>query len=79
MLGECIKYAAPAGIANGMVNFLVMVLTTMVPTVILFSSIQALAMSLTFVLALAVFKEKLSKAQTTGYILGIISVVLLNM
>ena len=79
MIGECIKYAAPAGLANGMVNFLVMVLTTMVPTVILFSSIQALAMSLTFVLALVVFKEKLLKAQTIGYILGIISVVLLNM
>lgn len=79
MLCECVKYAAPAGLANGMVNFLVMVLTTMVPTVILFSSVQAIAMSLTFVLVLVVFKEKLSNAQTMGYILGIISVVLLNM
>lgn len=79
MLGECVKYAAPAGFVNGMVNFLVMVLTAMLPTAILFPSISAIDMSLTFILALVVFKEKMSKTQTIGYILGIISVVLLNM
>lgn len=76
---ECVKYAAPAGIANGMASFLVMVLTAMLPTAILFPSISAVNMSLTFVLALVVFREKLSKTQTFGYIVGIISVVLLNM
>ncbi len=79
MLGECVKYAAPAGLVNGMVNFLVMVLTAMLPTAILFPSISAIDMSLTFILALVVFKEKMSKTQTIGYISGIISVVLLNM
>ncbi len=79
MIGECIKYAAPAGLANGMVNFFVMVLTAVLPTAILFPSVSAINLCLTFVLALVVFREKLSKTQTIGYILGIISVVLLNM
>ncbi len=79
MMGECVKYAAPAGVANGMVNFLVLVLTAMLPTAILFPSISAFDMSLTFILSLVVFKEKLSKTQTIGYISGMISVILLNM
>lgn len=79
MLGECMKYAAPAGIANGMVNFLVMVLTAMLPTAVLFPSISAVNMTLTFILALVVFRERLSATQTMGYVAGILSVVLLNM
>lgn len=78
MIAESIKYAAPAGIANGVLNFLVLMLTSMLPTAILFPSLSAINMTLTFILALLIFKEKLSKAQTTGYVLGVISVVLLN-
>lgn len=79
MLKIAAKYAAPAGLANGMVNLLVMILTAMVPTVVLFPSISACGMALTFILALTVFKERLSKTQTIGYIAGVISVVLLNL
>ena len=78
MLGECIKYAAPAGLANGMVNFFIMVLTSLLPTAILFPSISAMDMTFTFIIALSIFKEKLSKIQTAGYLLGVISVILLN-
>lgn len=78
-LVTCIKYAAPAGIANGLANFLVMVLTALVPTVVLFPSISAVGMAVTFILSLTVFKEKLSKAQIFGYMAGILSVILLNM
>lgn len=45
----------------------------------LFPSISSIDMSLTFILALAIFKEKLSVTQIIEYISGIISVVLLNM
>ena len=78
MLCECVKYAAPVGLANGLGNFLVLVLTAVLPTAILFPAISAVSMVLTFILALIVFREKLSKAQTIGYISGVISVVLLN-
>lgn len=79
MLKIAAKYAAPAGLANGMVNLLIMILTGMLPTAVLFPSISAGGMALTFMLALTIFKEKLSKTQTIGYIAGIISVVLLNL
>lgn len=79
MLKIAAKYAAPAGLANGMVNLLVMILTGLLPTAVLFPSISATGMALTFILALTVFKERLSVTQTVGYIAGVISVVLLNM
>ena len=79
MLKIAAKYAAPAGLANGMVNLLVMVLTAMLPSAVLYPSVSACGMILTFILALTVFKERLSKTQTIGYIAGIISVILLNL
>lgn len=79
MLSEGIKYAAPAGIANGMVNFLVMVLTALLPSAVLFPSISGINMSLTFIIAITIFRERLSNSQIVGYIVAIMSVILLNL
>lgn len=79
MLKVATKYAAPAGLANGMVNLLVMVLTAMLPSAVLYPSVSACGMIMTFILSITVFKEKLSKTQITGYAAGIISVIFLNL
>lgn len=59
-------------------NYLVMVTSAMLPNAVLFPSISAGGIVLTFVCALTIYKEKLSKTQTVGYVLGIAAVVLLN-
>ena len=78
MLKPCIKYGAVTGFANGIMNYLVMVTSAMLPNAVLFPSISAGGIVLTFVCALTIYKEKLSKTQTVGYVLGIAAVVLLN-
>lgn len=75
----CATLAIPGGIANGVVNLFVMLLTGLIPNAILFPSISAGGIVLSFIIALFVYKEKLSKVQLLGYILGISSVILLNL
>ena len=78
MLKPCIKYGAVKGLINGIMNYLVMVVSASMPNSVLFPSISAGGIVLTFICALTIYKEKLSKTQTVGYILGIVSVVFLN-
>lgn len=74
-----VKYAVPNGVCNGIVNLLVMVLTGLIPNAVLFPSISAGGIALSCLTAIFLFKEKLGKMQAAGYIIGIISVVLLNL
>lgn len=76
---SCIPLGGVTGLSNGITNHLVMVLTGLIPTAILFPIISAGGIVLGFVLAVTVYKERLSKIQLVGYALGIISVVLLNL
>lgn len=74
-----IKYSVPKGLFNGAVNFLVMVLSGMLPNTILFPSISAGSIVLSCIVAVFIYKEKLSLQQIFGYIIGITSVILLNL
>ena len=67
-----------AGIANGIVNFFVMVLTGLIPNAILYPSISAGGVVLGFFASVLIYKEKLSKLQLTGYFIGVLSIILLN-
>ncbi len=78
-LKECRLYAPLTGIANGATNLLVMVLTALLPTAVLFPSISAGGIIIMFVISLFVYKEKISRQQMVGYIMGVVSVVLLNL
>ena len=71
--------AAGCGIANGIVNLLVMVLTGALPSVILYPSIAAGGIVIGYVVSVLVYKEKLTFMQNIGYIIGTVSVVLLNL
>lgn len=74
----CVGFAVITGVANGIVNLLVMVLTGMMNNSILFPSISAGGIVLGFILAIFLYKEKLSPLQIVGYVIGTASVVLLN-
>lgn len=71
--------AAGCGIANGIVNLLVMVLTGVLPSIILYPSIAAGGIVIGYIVSVFVYKEKLTVMQNIGYILGTASVILLNL
>lgn len=75
---DTLKYSPVNGIANGACNMLIMVLTGLLPTAVLFPSVSAGGMILTFIISLTVYKEKLPARQLIGYVLGVISIVLIN-
>lgn len=74
-----IKYSVPNGLFNGAVNFLILVLTGLIPNAILFPSVSAGGIVLSLIMALLIYKEKLSLQQKIGYIIGTASVILLNL
>ena len=75
---DCRIYGPLNGIANGATNLLVMILTGLIPTAILFPSISAGGIAIMFFVSVFVYKEKLSKKQMIGYVVGMLSVILLN-
>lgn len=78
----CIKrgagLAAVSGFANGGVNLLVMVLSGMMPVSVMFPLISASSITLTYLVSRFCMHEKFTKLQNIGFIVGIISVVFLN-
>lgn len=67
------------GLANGVVNFLVIFLATRMAASVMFPVISAGGIVLTFLISLFVYKEKLSKWQILGSVLGLVSVIFLNL
>lgn len=67
------------GFANGMVNFLVILLSTRLPASVMFPVISAGGIVVSFCLSLFVYREKLSAMQFVGSGLGFLAVILLNL
>ena len=67
------------GIMNGIVNLFVMILSARMSVSIMFPLISAGGIIVTYIFSRFVFKERLTNRQFAGFILGIISVVLLNL
>ena len=78
MLKSALKFGVPKGVLNGGMNYFVMVATGLIASSILFPTLSAAGMTTTYFISRFRYKEILSKIQTFGYVLGIISVVLLN-
>ncbi len=76
---QCLRYAPFQGIANGIVNLLVMILGGKLANSVLFPSISAGGITLTFCAALFIYREKLSRLQMIGYALGVVSIIFLNL
>ena len=67
------------GVANGIVNLFVMLLkSNKMPEFLLFPLISAGGIIATFAVSLLIYKEKMTKFQNIGLVLGIVSVVFLN-
>lgn len=75
---QCLKFSVLNGMFNGGNNLFVMILTGLVPNAVLYPTVSAGGIVLSCVAALLIYKEKLSGKQIVGYIIGVVSVVLLN-
>lgn len=77
-LKNCVPFASLNGIANALVNFLMLTIIGNIPNTILYPTSSALSMIFTFLLAYFLYKERFSKYQYLGYIIGVVSIILLN-
>ncbi len=78
------KYALPfgglCGFGNGIANLCVMLLVTMkMPASVMFPTISAGGIIVSYLLARLIYKEKLNRLQDVGVFLGIVAVILLNL
>lgn len=69
---------AVCGLANGLVNFLVLVLSTRMPASVMFPVISAGGIVITAAVSIFVYKEKLSLSQKIGMILGTFAIIILS-
>lgn len=76
---KMLPFAVCKGLANAIVNLLVMILTGIIPNILLFPLISAGGIVLGFFAAVFMYKEKLSVVQYIGYGIGVASVVILNL
>lgn len=70
--------ALACGVANGIVNLFVMILSGIMPVSLMFPMISAGGIIITYLASRFFYKEKLTKTQFVGFIIGIVSVVFLN-
>ena len=67
------------GVANGVVNYLVLVLSNRLPASVMFPIISAGGVVLASLIAISFYKEKLQWQQWLGMLLGILAIVALNL
>lgn len=77
-LKVCLPYGAGNGLSNAMVHFLMMTMIGNIPNTIMYPTGSALGMIVAFLLAYVVYKERFTKPQYAGYVLGVLSIILLN-
>lgn len=78
-LGACLGFGAAYGVSNGILNYIVLILTGLIPNAVLFPSISGGAIVLGFMIAVLIYKERLTRLQMIGYFIGTLSVILLNL
>ena len=72
-------YASVAGISNGATNLLNLVVNAMIPISIAAPTRSGIKLVISFLISLIIFKEKLSRRQTFGVIIGATALILLNL
>ena len=72
-------YASVAGVSNGATNLLNLVVNAMIPISIAAPTRSGIKIVISFLISLFIFKEKLTKRQVVGVIIGAAALVLLNL
>jgi drug/metabolite transporter (DMT)-like permease len=71
-------YMLICGGFNGLCNLLVMLCSVLMSASVMFPIMSAGSIILTAVVSIFFYKEKLTKIQYVGFVLGILAIVLLN-
>jgi len=71
-------YGVLCGIANAVVNLLVMILSNRMPISVMFPIVSAGGIVVSFFVSRFLYKETLNKMQYIGFSLGILSIIFLN-
>ena len=71
-------YASLAGLSNGATNLLNLVVNAMLPISIAAPTRSGIKIVVSFLISLVIFKEKLTKRQISGVVIGAIALILLN-
>lgn len=71
-------FGALNGILNGITNLFVMLLSGRMAASLMFPLISAGGIIITYVISKLVYEEKLTKRQFVGFVLGVLSVIFLN-
>lgn len=66
------------GLANGVVNLFVMVLSNLMPVSVMFPMISAGGIIITYIISRFYYKEKLTRVQFLGFLIGILSVIFIS-
>ena len=72
-------WAILCGLANGLTNYLVILLNLRLPASTLFPVISSGSLVLSFLYSIFVVREKFSTRQYIGFLIGVVSIVLLNL
>lgn len=72
-------YACAAGVSNGATNLLNLVVNAMIPISIAAPTRSGIKIVISFLISLFIFKEKLSKRQIAGVVIGALALILLNL
>ena len=75
---KCAPYAATAGVANGFNNMLGLILNTLLPLSIISPTRSIVSKLVTYSIAFFAFKERFSKRQIAGIVIGAVAVLLIN-
>ncbi len=67
------------GVANGLVNLFVLILSNKMPASVMFPVISAGGVLMSALVSVFIYKESLTKYQWSGLMLGMLSIVLLNL
>lgn len=67
------------GVCNAALNLFVMFVVVLLPTNVIYPIICGGGLLLTLLLSFIIFKEKLSKLQFIGFIVGVVAIVLMNL
>jgi len=70
---------ALCGLANGIVNLFTMILSNTMPASVMFPLISGGGIILSTIVSIVLYKEKLNTYQFIGLLMGIASVVFLNL
>lgn len=73
------RFTAPTcGIMNGLTNMLVMILSGLMPVSLMFPLISTGGIIVTYLVSKFFYKEKLTKMQFAGFLIGVVSIVFLS-